>query len=157
MLPRAASRHSATGQLRLTGWAKERWDSGAALVRGLVVMGMAFAPLAVIDPEWGTGELVCLVVAVVLLAVGSAVVYPFEMDTVMALSGGRLVATHYAFYSTVSGLGVALGNLATGALRDLTRQHAALISVTWGSLTVLGLACAAAVAVLSRGGHLNGR
>ncbi|MFB6836990.1 MFS transporter [Streptomyces sp. NPDC056361] len=146
-----------TGQLRLTGWAKERWDSGAALVRGLVVMGTAFAPLALVGPGWKRGELVCLVVAVVLLAAGAAVVYPFEMDTVMALSDGRLVATHYGFYSTVSGIGVTLGNLATGALWDLTRQRAALMSLTWGSLTVLGLACAAAVAALARGGHLNGR
>lgn len=32
------------GQLRLTGWAKQRWSPAEALVRGLAVMGLAFLP-----------------------------------------------------------------------------------------------------------------
>ncbi|MFE2309983.1 MFS transporter, partial [Streptomyces sp. NPDC059411] len=106
------------GQLKLTGWAKRRWSREEAMVRGLAAMGMAFAPL-VLAPSgagaWPTGlQLAALAAAVVLLAGGSAVVYPLEMDTVVALAGDRMVATHYGFYSTVSGLGITLGNLATG-------------------------------------------
>ncbi|MCX5418055.1 hypothetical protein OOK09_40165 [Streptomyces sp. NBC_00059] len=88
--------------------------------------------------------------AVILLAVGSAVVYPFEMNTVVALSGDRLVATRYGLYNTVSGLGI---TLATGALWDFAERHDALW-LTWCTLTVTGLACAASVAALARSGRL---
>ncbi|MEU6113321.1 MFS transporter [Streptomyces sp. NPDC047117] len=142
------------GQLRLTGWAKRRWNPGQALARGLAMMGAAFLPLATAPPgdRWLT--LTALVVAVVLLAAGSAVVYPFEMDTVVSLSGGRLVATHYGLYNTVSGLGITLGNLATGALWDFAQRHH-MMWLTWLALTVTGLACAAAVAGLTRRGRLT--
>ncbi|MFF4757650.1 MFS transporter [Streptomyces sp. NPDC001292] len=142
------------GQLRLTGWAKQRWQPSQALVRGLAVMGLAFLPLA-LTPRGSSGAaLVSLVAAVVLLAVGSAVVYPFEMDTVVALSGNRLVATYYGLYNTVSGLGITLGNLVTGALWDFARRHHALWT-TWTVLTATGLVCAASVAALARAGRLT--
>ncbi|PNE40731.1 MULTISPECIES: MFS transporter [Streptomyces] len=142
------------GQLRLTGWVKARWQPGEALVRGLAAMGLAFVPLALSPRGSSTAVLVSLVVAVVLLAAGSAIVYPFEMDTVVALSGNRLVATHYGFYNTVSGLGITLGNLGTGALWDFAgRQHATWL--TWAALTATGTACAAAVAALARTGRLT--
>ncbi|MFC7866988.1 hypothetical protein ACFU5B_24625 [Streptomyces murinus] len=78
------------GQLRLTGWAKNRWQSGQALVRGLTVMGLAFAPLALCPRGTSAAVLAFLVVAVVLPATGSAIVYPFEMDTV--IRGGALLS-----------------------------------------------------------------
>ncbi|WDO04554.1 MFS transporter [Streptomyces murinus] len=142
------------GQLRLTGWAKNRWQSGQALVRGLTVMGLAFVPLALCPRGSSAAVLASLVVAVVLLAAGSAIVYPFEMDTVVALSGNRLVATHYGLYNTVSGLGVTLGNLGTGALWDVAARHDAAW-LTWTALTVTGAACATAVAALARTGRLT--
>ncbi|QNP68620.1 MFS transporter [Streptomyces roseirectus] len=141
------------GQLRLTGWAKGRWRADEALVRGLAAMGVAFLPLALVPRGVPYAVLVGLVAAVVLLAVGSAIVYPFEMDTVVALSGNRLVATHYGLYNTVSGLGITLGNLLTGALWDFARRHDALW-LTWTALTLTGLACAASVAALARRGRL---
>ncbi|MHC5907408.1 MFS transporter [Streptomyces sp. S6] len=141
------------GQLRLTGWAKGRWRADEALVRGLAAMGVAFLPLALAPRGSAYAVLLGLVLAVVLLAVGSAVVYPFEMDTVVALSGDRLVATHYGLYNTVSGLGITLGNLVTGALWDFARRHDALW-LTWTTLTLTGLACAASVAALARRGRL---
>jgi len=141
------------GQLRLTGWAKGRWRADEALVRGLAAMGVAFLPLALAPRGSSYAVLFGLVLAVVLLAVGSAVVYPFEMDTVVALSGDRLVATHYGLYNTVSGLGITLGNLVTGALWDFARRHDALW-LTWTALTLTGLACAASVAALARRGRL---
>jgi len=141
------------GQLRLTGWAKQRWSPGQALVRGLGAMGLAFLPLALTPPGAPAAVLTALVAAVGLLAAGSAIVYPFEMDTVVTLSGNRLVATHYGLYHTVSGLGITLGNLATGALWDFTQGHNALW-MTWWALTATGLVCAASVAALARSGRL---
>ncbi|MFF7467639.1 MFS transporter [Streptomyces sp. NPDC008092] len=141
------------GQLRLTGWAKRRWSPDQALVRGLAAMGLAFLPLALTPPTATAAVLTALALAVALLAAGSAVVYPFEMDTVVTLSGNRLVATHYGLYNTVSGLGITLGNLATGALWDFATRHDALW-LTWCALTATGLACAASVAALARGGGL---
>ncbi|MFG2141076.1 MFS transporter [Streptomyces sp. NPDC048650] len=145
------------GQLRLTGWAKRRWKAEQALVRGLAVMGAAFTPLALVPSggRYATATvLAALAAAVVLLAVGSAVVYPFEMDTVVSLSGGRLVATHYGFYNTVSGLGITVGNLATGAVWDYAHRIGAAW-LPWLGLTVTGLACAAAVRALARTGRLD--
>ncbi|WP_353945247.1 MFS transporter [Streptomyces sp. HUAS MG91] len=144
------------GQLRLTGWAKRRWDPAQALVRGLAAMGLAFLPLALTPPGARAGVVLALVAAVSLLAVGGAVVYPFEMDTVVSLSGNRLVATHYGLYNTVSGLGITLGNLATGALWDFAVRHDALW-LTWSALTATGLVCASSVAALARSGRLTAR
>ncbi|MET9817273.1 MULTISPECIES: MFS transporter [unclassified Streptomyces] len=144
------------GQLRLTGWAKRQWTPSQALVRGLIAMGLAFLPLALTPPDDSVTVLAALVTAVVLLAAGSAVVYPFEMDTVVMLSGDRLVATHYGFYNTVSGLGITLGNLGTGALWDFADQHDARW-LAWCALTATGLACAASVAALARTGRLTRR
>ncbi|ALV33234.1 MFS transporter [Streptomyces sp. CdTB01] len=143
------------GQLRLTGWAKGRWSPAEALVRGLAAMGLAFLPLALTPPAATAAVLTALAAAVALLAAGSAIVYPFEMDTVVTLSAGRLVATHYGLYNTVSGLGITLGNLATGALWDFAQRHNALW-LTWCALTATGLACAASVAALARTGRLTG-
>ncbi|MEU1465818.1 MFS transporter [Streptomyces sp. NPDC005727] len=142
------------GQLRLTGWAKRRWQPGEALVRGLTAMGLAFVPLALSPRDASTAVLAALVLAVVLLAAGSSIVYPFEMDTVVALAGNRLVATHYGFYNTVSGLGITLGNLGTGALWDHAQRHDATW-LPWAALTATGAACAAAVAALARTGRLT--
>lgn len=141
------------GQLRLTGWAKRRWSPAQALVRGLAAMGLAFVPLALTPPGASAAVLTALVTAVALLAAGSAVVYPFEMDTVVTLSGNHLVATHYGLYNTVCGLGITLGNLATGALWDFAQGRNALW-LTWWALTLTGLVCAASVAALAHSGRL---
>lgn len=116
-------------------------------------MGLAFVPLALTPPDTPALTLISLVTAVALLAAGSAVVYPFEMDTVVALSGDRLVATHYGLYNTVSGLGITLGNIATGALWDFAQRHH-LSWLTWSTLSATGLACAVSIAALARSGRL---
>ncbi|MFF9352475.1 MFS transporter [Streptomyces sp. NPDC014734] len=146
------------GQLRLTGWARARFSGDQALMRGLALMGLAFVPLALVAASGRTVPagltLVALAIAVITLAAGGAVVYPFEMDTVVSLSGNRLVATHYGLYNTVSGLGITLGNLATGALWDYAARHHALWLV-WAALTLTGAACAGAVCALARTGRLH--
>ncbi|MFF3253057.1 MDR family MFS transporter [Actinacidiphila glaucinigra] len=146
------------GQLRITGWVRARWSGPQAIVGGILLMGLAFTPLAVSpDPSGGTPSAVIavalLVTAVALLAVGSAVVYPFEMDTIVTLSGERLVATHYGWYNTVSGVGITVGNLATGAVWGIADDsHKPWLP--WLALTATGLLCAVCVQLLSRAGGL---
>ncbi|MER5689019.1 MFS transporter [Streptomyces sp. NPDC002205] len=147
------------GQLRLTNWARNRLDPPKAIAIGLAVMGAAFLPLLPGPHQSAHGfaavlGLAGLVVCAALLAAGSVLLYPFEMDTLVRLSGERLVATYYGAYSTVGGIAVAGGNLAVGALFDLAvSAHAPWLP--WTALTALGLACAAALTGLRRTGHLR--
>ncbi|MFF0429895.1 MFS transporter [Streptomyces sp. NPDC004520] len=133
------------GQLRITAWCRERLSRERCLVLGLALMGGAFLVPAVL----GRG-LVGLLLCAAVLSVANAVLYPYEMDTVVALSRGRWVATHYGLYNTVCGVGITLGNLGTGALLDVTGWSAA----PWLVLCAVGLVCAAAMALLARGGRL---
>lgn len=148
------------GQTRVTAWCGARYGPGQALVRGLAAMGLAFVPLllatAVPVPRAGVGLWLLAAVpptlAALLLAVGTMIAYPFEMDTIVRLSGDRLVATHYGLYNTICGVGITLGNLLTGAALDAARA-AGMPALPWISLTVLGLACSAALYGL----HVTGR
>ncbi|MCX5392093.1 MFS transporter [Streptomyces sp. NBC_00094] len=133
------------GQLRITAWCRRRLNRERCLVLGLALMGGAFLVPAALG-RGAVGLLLCAAV----LAVANAVLYPYEMDTVVALARGRWVATHYGLYNTVCGIGITLGNLGTGALLDVTGWSA----VPWLALCAVGLVCAAAVALLARGGRL---
>ncbi|MEU6166366.1 MFS transporter [Streptomyces tanashiensis] len=133
------------GQLRITAWCRRRLSRERCLVLGLALMGGAFLVPALL----GRG-LVGLLLCAAVLSVANAVLYPYEMDTVVALSRGRWVATHYGLYNTVCGIGITLGNLGTGALLDVTGWSAA----PWLVLFGVGLVCAAAMALLARGGRL---
>ncbi|MEU1850770.1 MFS transporter [Streptomyces sp. NPDC019990] len=149
------------GQTRVTAWCKARYEPGQALVRGLAAMGLAFVPLllatAVPVPESGIGLWLLAAVpptlAALLLAIGTMIAYPFEMDTIVRLSGDRLVATHYGLYNTICGIGITVGNLGTGAALDAARA-AGLPALPWITLCALGLACAAALYGLHRTGRL---
>ncbi|WAZ19145.1 MFS transporter [Streptomyces cinnabarinus] len=149
------------GQTRVTAWCKARYEPGQALVRGLAAMGLAFVPLllatAVPVPEAGIGlwlpAAVPPALAALLLALGTMIAYPFEMDTIVRLSGGRLVATHYGLYNTICGIGITVGNLGTGASLDAARA-AGVPALPWITLTALGLTCAAALYGLHRTGRL---
>lgn len=94
-----------------------------------------------------------LLAATVLITFGTMIVYPFEMDTALGLAGGRLVATHYGVYSTLSGVGIAAGNLAVGAAWD-PRDRLAVADLPWLVLTAIGVASTLAVAALARTGRL---
>ncbi|MDX2674902.1 MFS transporter [Streptomyces sp. NY05-11A] len=150
------------GQTRATAWCRARYEPGQALVRGLALMGLAFVPLllATAVPVPGSGVGLWLLAAVpptlaaLLLAIGTMIAYPFEMDTIVRLSGNRLVATHYGLYNTICGIGITLGNLLTGAALDAARA-AGMPALPWISLTVLGLACAAALYGLHSTGRLK--
>jgi MFS family permease len=151
-------------QTRVTAWCKARMEPGRALAWGLLTMGLAFVPLlaatAVPVPEGGVGLWLLAAapptLAALLLAVGTMIAYPFEMDTIVRLSGGRHVATHYGLYNTICGVGITLGNLMTGAVLD-TARDAGLSALPWIALFALGLACAAALHGLHRTGRLAPR
>lgn len=149
-------------QRRVTDWCRARTEPGRALVLGLLVMGAAFVPLAAATalplPEGGPGRTALAVVppvlAALLLALGTMIAYPFEMDTVVRLGGERRVATHYGLYNTVCGIGITVGNLLTGAALD-TARDAGLPALPWTVLTALGLLCALALHTLHRTGRLT--
>jgi MFS family permease len=140
-----------SGQLKLTAWAKRNLSGPRAIVYGLVVMGAAFLPLlpGSYDAVVGVGA---LALCAALLAWGGALLYPFEMDTVVRLSGDRLVATYYGAYNTVSGIAISLGNLAVGALFDTGVRW-----LPWAALAGTGVLCAGLVGRLDRGGRLTPR
>ncbi|WP_407706018.1 MFS transporter [Streptomyces yaizuensis] len=149
-------------QTRVTAWFAARVAPGRALVWGLLTMGTAFLPLlaavALPVPADGAGRWLLAavppVLAALLLAVGTMIAYPFEMDTIVRLSGDRLVATHYGLYNTVCGVGITVGNLLTGAALDAARD-AGLPALPWLALTGLGLLCALALHGLHRAGRLE--
>ncbi|MGI5507046.1 MFS transporter [Lentzea sp. CA-135723] len=128
------------GQLRVTEWARARLGPDRALVAGMAVLGLAFLPAGF---GWAG-----LVLCAALLALGTMVVFPFEMDKIVSLSGDRLVATHYGLYNTVVGVGILLGNLLTGVGFDAARR-AGVLWVPWLVLVALGLGCAWALKILT--------
>ncbi|WP_189058057.1 MDR family MFS transporter [Longimycelium tulufanense] len=150
-------------QVRFTAWLKQRVPPSRAMALGLGLMSVAFLPpgLAAVLPEVGTSGWWGTVIAfapVVLcgltLTMGTLVLYPFEMDTIVTLSGNRLVATHYGLYNTLSGLGITLGNLGAGGALDLARDWGQP-GLPWLTLGVVGVACVGALAFLERTGRLT--
>ncbi|WP_245663054.1 MFS transporter [Nocardia inohanensis] len=140
------------GQLRITGWLRHRWGTGRSLVVGMSILALSFLPLAIVPGATVFGQPVAigaLLLCAALLAVGTAAVFPFEMDTVVSLSGNRLVATHYGFYNTVVGIGILIGNLATGAVVGAARAAGADWAV-WAGLCVIGALATAALYGLDR-------
>ncbi|MGW3071525.1 MFS transporter [Kitasatospora sp. NPDC001132] len=150
-------------QTRVTAWCRARIAPGTALVAGVAVMGSAFLPLlaasALPVPGAGPGRWALAAgppaLAAFLLALGTMLAYPFEMDTVVRLSGDRLVATHYGLYNTVCGIGITVGNLLTGAALDAARA-AGLAALPWLALCALGVICALSLHALHRGRRLIG-
>ncbi|MFH5227557.1 MFS transporter [Antrihabitans spumae] len=147
------------GQLRITAWFAARWGSGRSLVIGMAALSVAFVPLVVVPTNdvfgsWAGATALLLTAA--LLAVGTAAVFPFEMDTVVALAGGRIVATHYGFYNTIVGIGILAGNLGTGAVFGVVHD-AGLDALIWIALTVVGFGCVTALHLLERTGSLDPR
>ncbi|MGK8491658.1 MFS transporter [Nocardia asiatica] len=140
------------GQLRITAWFRARWGTGRSLVGGMGILAVAFVPLLVVptpDRFGAPTAVVALLAAAAFLAVGTAAVFPFEMDTVVALSDGKLVATHYGFYNTVVGIGILVGNLATGAVVGAARAAGADWAV-WAGLSAIGAVAAFALHRLDR-------
>ena len=153
-------------QMKVTAWCRARWGPSSSLGKGLAVLAAAFVPLLLADLlAWGSPALAgtiagttigvgALLAAAAILALGTAVVFPFEMDTIVALSHDRLVATHYGFYNTICGIGILLGNLGTGWAMDLARS-VGFAPAPWAVLITIGLLSAAALTSLHRRGLLT--
>jgi MFS family permease len=145
------------GQMRITRWFARRWGSGRSLAIGMIILALSFLPLIVLPDDERAGRVAAvtaLLIATAVLAVGSAAVFPFEMDTVVSLAGNRLVGTHYGFYNTIVGVGILVGNLATGSLMQLAGEIGQP-GLLWVLLTVIGLLSAAALYRLDRRGRLG--
>jgi hypothetical protein len=128
-------------QLRITRWFAADWGAGRSLVVGAMILAASFVPLAVIPNGERFGTVTAVAASLLsasLLATASAALFPFEMRTVVALSGDRLVATHYGFYSTIVRVGILLGNLAIGGLISVANRLNA-DEITWGGLILIGL------------------
>ncbi|ASX03455.1 MULTISPECIES: MDR family MFS transporter [Mycobacterium] len=147
------------GQLRITRWFAARWGRGRILAIGVAILAASFLPLTLVpdgQPYGTVPATVALLISAAMLAVGSAAVFPFEMDTVMALAKGRLVGTHYGFYNTIVGVGILAGNLATGWLMD-TAQQLGLGEIIWAGLVFVGATAAVALYRLDRAHHLEAK
>lgn len=144
------------GQLRITRWFAARWGPGRSLAIGMTILAASFLPLAIIPDSSRFGIVAAaaaLLASAALLAVGGAAVFPFEMDTVMALARGRLMATHYGFYNTIVGVGILAGNLATGWAMGVARQLG-VGELVWAGLFLVGVISALALHFLDRNHHL---
>jgi MFS family permease len=140
------------GQLRITAWVEKRRGTSGGLTAGLIVLAVAFVPLVVVpgpDRFGAVAAIVALLLTTALLAVGTAAVFPFEMNTVISLSGGNHVATHYGFYSTIVGVGILVGTFVTGAVVDAART-AGMSWIVWAGLNMIGMIAAHALYMLER-------
>nr|WP_050768378.1 MULTISPECIES: MFS transporter [Nocardia] len=140
---------SVLGQMRITRWLSVRYGRRGGLAIGVGTLGVAFTPMLLFPGPGGSAAVAALLISAALLAIGSAAVFPFEMDTIVAVSGNRLVATHYGFYNTVVGTGVLVGNLGTATLLDLARRSGSG-ALAWSVLVAIGVVAAIGVYILGR-------
>lgn len=146
-------------QTRLTAWCRRTRSPAATMRLGLIALGAAFLPPLVataIGPSTSADlwAVVAILAAAGLLALGTMLTFPFEMDTIVRIADQRLVATHYGLYNTICGVGITVGNLATGAMLD-TARAAGLAALPWAVLAVLAFLAAGALHRLDRTGRLR--
>ncbi|GIG69305.1 MFS transporter [Phytomonospora endophytica] len=139
-------------QVRVTAWCRSRWGPETSMERGILVMAAAFLPPAAAVGLDAAGAVLvaCAVAGAVLLAAATMIIYPFEMDTVVAMSRGRHVATHYGLYSSVAGVGIAAGNTIIGTSLDTAGT-----TVPWLAMAALGVLGAVGLRTLRRRGLLS--
>ncbi|MGH8905968.1 MAG: MFS transporter [Egibacteraceae bacterium] len=160
------------GQLRITAWFKARLSPAQAIAAGLGMMGFAWVPLIVAAPfsqplttTAGGGSplrtamaytlaLTPVMATTALLSLGTLAVFPFEMAMIVSLGRERLVGTYYGLYNLLSGIGIAAGNLLSGAAVDAGRQTG-ITSLPWIILALIGTASAIGVLGLHRSGRLT--
>ncbi|MCO6010919.1 MFS transporter [Actinoallomurus purpureus] len=142
------------GQIRLTLWCERRWTPGQVMVRGLIVMGVAFVPL--MRPPAHGGPLIRLLpilLCAAILTVGTMMVFPFEMATIADLAGDRGIGTYYSVNNLLSGVGSVLGNLLSAAAMGLSRALN-VSGLPWLVLLLLALMSATALTFVNRSDRL---
>jgi len=135
-------------QVRLAGWYRKRWSRGRTLTTGLALMSSGFAWPILAEASSGDNRTVVTVAAVVAcgitITVATMFTFPIEMDTIVTLSGNSHVGSHYGIHQTVAGIGITVGNIATGALLDTNPV------LPWLGLVSIGAVATVAAAVLLR-------
>ncbi|MDP8925142.1 MAG: MFS transporter [Chloroflexota bacterium] len=168
------------GQIPVTSWSKVHLRPPAAISIGMVLIGLAFAPLALrasvlpIDAATVRGRLdvpdiagldgaylvaqatnfAPLLLSAASLAIGMMVSSPFTAGTIALLARGRLVGTYFGMYSVGQGIGATLGTMAGGAAFDIAAA-VGWAGLPWVLMVAIGLASATGVAALDRRGLLG--
>jgi MFS family permease len=142
-------------QVRLITWCERRWTPGQAMVRGLIIMGVAFIPL-MLPPLQGSTlvRILPVLLCAATLSIGSMMLHPFEMATIANLADGRVIGTYYSVNNLLSGFGVAFGNLVSAAAVGLSHDTG-ITSLPWLVLLLLGLVSAACLRFVDRGDRLT--
>jgi len=142
-------------QVRLIIWCERLWTPGQAMVRGLVIMSLAFIPL-MLPPLHGATviRLLPVLVCAATLSIGSMMLHPFEMATIANLADGRVIGTYYSVNNLLSGFGGVFGNLVSAAAISLSRSMG-IASLPWLVLVLLGLSSAVCLRLVDRGDRLT--
>lgn len=128
------------GQLPLSALARRLLGGTTALVSGFVLIGLAFAVVALRPP--GISGAVAFVV---LLTVGQMLVVPQAKGFVPVLAGERRLGTYFGVLASAGGVAVLVGSTVSGALLE----HG---QVAWVVLALLPLAGACVLTALARSG-----
>jgi MFS family permease len=142
-------------QVRLITWCERLWTPGQAMVRGLIIMSLAFIPLMLPPLHGGTViRLLPVLVCAATLSIGSMMLHPFEMATIANLADGRVIGTYYSVNNLLSGFGGVFGNLVSAAAISLSHSMG-MASLPWLVLALLGLSSAACLRLVDRGDRLT--
>ncbi|MBZ9645669.1 MFS transporter [Streptomyces sp. PSKA30] len=139
-----------TLQLRLTRALKERGSRARWISAGLLLMGLAFLPPALVAGSSSDGLLDALPVLLgtLLLYVGVMIASPFVMELIPGFGRPELTGTYYGIFYVVSGIAAALGNTVVGWAMDTGERGADWLP--WVCCALFGLASALGVAWLHR-------
>lgn len=142
-------------QVRLISWCEKHWTPGQAMVRGLIIMSLAFIPLMLPAFQGSTVvRLLPILVCAATLSIGSMMLHPFEMATIANLADGRVIGTYYSVNNLLSGFGGVFGNLVSAAAITLSHSMG-MASLPWLVLLLLGLSSAACLRLVDRGDRLT--
>lgn len=154
---------SIVGQLPATAFCQARWSGPVSIALGLSIMTCAWLPpligTALLPQGWVGGwagflvDLSPAIAAVVLLTVGSAVAYPFLMETIPRLGRNRNTGAYFGFFWTIAGIGTVLNNTLAGVLFDI-RDAVGIAALPWLALLTIGCICTFGVLLLDRSGRL---
>jgi predicted MFS family arabinose efflux permease len=124
------------------------------MVRGLIVMGVAFVPLMLPPPHGGPLiRLLPILLCAAILTVGTMMVFPFEMATIADLAGDHGIGTYYSVNNLLSGVGSVFGNLLSAAAMGLSRALN-VSGLPWLVLLLLALMSATALTFVNRSDRL---
>ena len=154
---------SIAGQLPVTAFCQARWTPAVSIAAGLLLMTAAWVPpllgSALLPRDVASGWLGYLVnlspaiFAVVLLTVGSAIAYPFLMESIPRLGHNRNTGAYFGFFWTIAGIGTVTSNTLMGVLFDI-RDDLGIPALPWLALLAIGCTCITGILLLDRSGRL---